>query len=136
MHNSQEVAARIKQLAKEQNVSIGELLSACGLGINTVSKMAKGNDILVHNLAQIADYLGCSVDYLLGRIDSPEATQPSSGIQQDSAISRMPAAGAYGMTSAEKELIRAYRRADSISQAMVLRALSIESPAAEKESGA
>lgn len=72
MYNSQEIAQRIKQVAKQQNVNIGEMLSNCGLGINTVSKIAKGTDILTLNFAKIADYLNCSVDYLLGRTGNPD----------------------------------------------------------------
>ena len=72
MYISQDIANRIKSRAKERNVNIGEMLSACDLGINTVSKMAKGTDILTKNFAKIADYLDCSVDYLLGRTDKPE----------------------------------------------------------------
>ena len=72
MYNSQEIANRIKIRAKAQGKSIGEVLSACGLGINTISKMAKGTDILTQNFAKLADCLDCSVDYLLGRTDNPE----------------------------------------------------------------
>ena len=75
MYNSQEIANRIKERAKQQNVNIGEMLSACELGINTVSKMAKGTDVLTKNFAKIADYLDCSVDYLLGRTDKPEVNR-------------------------------------------------------------
>lgn len=75
MYNSQEIAQRIKQVAKQQNINIGEMLSNCGLGINTVSKIAKGTDILTLNFAKIADYLDCSVDYLLGRTDKPEVNK-------------------------------------------------------------
>ena len=38
-------------------------------GKNTVSKIRQGKDILTLNFAKIADALGCSVDYLLGRTD-------------------------------------------------------------------
>ena len=43
------------------------MLSSCGLGKNTVAKISSGTDILTLNFAKIADYLNCSVDYLLGR---------------------------------------------------------------------
>ncbi|MCI8673098.1 MAG: helix-turn-helix transcriptional regulator [Lachnospiraceae bacterium] len=72
MYNSQNIAKRIKSRAKQQGKPLGEMLSSCELGINTISKMAKGNDILTQNFAKIADYLDCSVDYLLGRTDNPE----------------------------------------------------------------
>lgn len=72
MYNSQKIANRIRSTAKQQGKSLGEVLSNCELGKNTVSKIEKGNDILTLNFAKIADYLDCSVDYLLGRTDSPE----------------------------------------------------------------
>lgn len=52
-----------------------EVLVDCGLGINTVSKISNGTDILTLNFAKIADYLDCSVDYLLGRTDDPTLHQ-------------------------------------------------------------
>ena len=72
MYNSQEIAGRIRARAKQQNMPLGELLSSCGLGVNTVSKISNGTDILTLNFAKIADKLNCSVDYLLGRTDIPE----------------------------------------------------------------
>ena len=53
-----------------------EMLSACNLGINAISEMAKGKAMSSLALAGIADYLDCSVDYLLGRSDAPEKTAP------------------------------------------------------------
>lgn len=69
MYNSQEIAQRIKLHAKNKGISVNQLLLSCGLGKNTVSKMSNGTDILSLNLAKIADYLDCSVDYLLGRTE-------------------------------------------------------------------
>ena len=136
MYNAQTAADSIKKILIDLKITGKQMAIDCDLGVNVLSNIRRGDVKSIETFDKIADYLGCSLDYLIGKTDNPEATLPSPGIQQDSAISRMPAAGSYGMTSAEKELIRAYRRADSISQAMVLRALSIESPAAEKESGA
>jgi len=67
MYNTQEIAKAIKSIAKQQNISINQLLSDCELGKNTIAKMANGTDILTKNFAKIVDYLGCSADYLLGR---------------------------------------------------------------------
>ena len=67
MYNSQKIAERIKKTAQNKGYKLGAVLSECGLGINTVAKISKGNDILTLNFAKIADYLECSVDYLLGR---------------------------------------------------------------------
>ena len=68
MYNSKEIAGRIKFMVKQRGRSLGEVLATCELGINTVSNISKGKDILTLNFARIADCLDCSVDYLLGRI--------------------------------------------------------------------
>ena len=75
MYDSHNIATTIKTIAKEKNIVIKQMLSDCELGINTISQMSKGNDMLSKNLARIADYLDCSVDYLLGRTDNPEVNR-------------------------------------------------------------
>ena len=72
MHDSYKITKCIKNRAKQQGTSQGEMLSECGLGINTISELSKGKQISYANFAKIADYLDCSVDYLLGRTDKPE----------------------------------------------------------------
>lgn len=67
MLNSQNVAEKIKNQAKAQGITVKKLLEDCGLGVNTVGKMAKGTDITSQNLCKIADYLDVSLDYLYGR---------------------------------------------------------------------
>lgn len=49
------------------------MLDELNLGINIVSHLAKGQEMSYLNLAKIADYLDCSVDYLLGRTDKPDS---------------------------------------------------------------
>ncbi len=74
MYNSSNVAERIKSTAKIQNKSVKEVLESVGLGFNTMSNM-KNSMPKADNLARIADYLDCSVDYLLGRTDNPEVNK-------------------------------------------------------------
>lgn len=71
MYSSDNISKRIKEIAKKQNVVIKIMLSECGLGANTMGNMNSGRMPLADNLAKIADYLDCSVDYLLGRTDDP-----------------------------------------------------------------
>ena len=76
MHNSQEVAITIKDFAKSKNVTIGKMLSDCSLSKNTLSSMQSGGYLpRTETLTRIADYLDCSVDYLLGRTDNPEVNR-------------------------------------------------------------
>ena len=72
MYNPAQIADRIKTRTKQQKKTLKSVLSACGLGINTVSNIKNGKEILYLNFARIADELDCSVDYLLGRTDNPE----------------------------------------------------------------
>ena len=72
MYISNNVADRIKSVAKSKNISVKKLLEEVGLGFNTMSNM-KTSMPKADNLAKIADYLDCSVDYLLGRTDNPES---------------------------------------------------------------
>lgn len=74
MYVSNNVAERIKSLAKSKNISVKALLENVGLGFNTMSNM-KNSMPKADNLARIADYLDCSVDYLLGRTDNPEVNK-------------------------------------------------------------
>ncbi len=68
-----DMADRIKKQAKEKNVSVKKLLINTNLGPNTVSKIANGGDLLSQSLVKIADYLDCSVDYLLGRSNNSQS---------------------------------------------------------------
>ena len=73
MHNSQEVATTIKSLAKSKKIAIGKMLSDCDISKKTLSSMQSGGYLpRVENIVRMADYLGCSVDFLLGRTDNPE----------------------------------------------------------------
>lgn len=73
MKNSQEIAITIKKMAKSKKIAIGKMLSDCDLSVNTLSSMQSGGFFpRLEAIAKIADYLDCSVDYLIGRTDVPE----------------------------------------------------------------
>jgi len=75
LYNSLNVAETIKLRSKTQNVTIKDMLIELELGSNTISNMRHGRAIASDSLARIADYLNCSVDYLLGRTDNPEVNK-------------------------------------------------------------
>lgn len=75
MYNSNNVAERIKELARQKGISITALLLDANLGRNTMANF-KTSMPKADNLARIADCLDCSVDYLLGRTDIPEVNRP------------------------------------------------------------
>ncbi len=74
MYNSQELATLIKNTAKSNGVSVSKMLTDCNLSKNTLSSMLSGGYLpRIETLTKIADYLNCSVDYLLGRTEELSA---------------------------------------------------------------
>ena len=72
LYNSPKVANLIKNYAKSKKIALKDMLTELNMGSNTFSHMLHGKSIAFDSLARIADYLDCSVDYLLGRTDDPE----------------------------------------------------------------
>ncbi len=72
MYNAQETKNRIKELCKSQKINMETLLINCDLGVNAIRQINDKKGMSSYSLARIADYLNCSVDYLLGRTDNPE----------------------------------------------------------------
>lgn len=107
MYKSLNIAESIKMRAKQQGIVIKDMLLALGLGSNSMSNLRQGRMIAADSLARIADYLDCSVDYLLGRADSPEVGQPPQTV----------------LTSQEKALLDAFRAADQETQLEMVHAV-------------
>lgn len=108
MHDSQNVANIIKSLLKEKNITVSQMLSDCELNKNALYTMQSSGYLpRVEALIRIADYLDCSVDYLLGRADSPEVGQPPQTV----------------LTSQEKALLDAFRAADQETQLEMVHAV-------------
>ena len=73
MYNTNKTVERIKLVAKQKNLKISDMLNACEINKNALWSMkSRGSWLQANNLAKIADYLDCSVDYLLGRTDDPD----------------------------------------------------------------
>lgn len=75
MYKSPNIAKTIKLRAKEKDISLKTMLSDLSLGSNTMSNMRHDRMIAADSLARIADYLDCSIDYLVGRTDNPEVNR-------------------------------------------------------------
>lgn len=71
MNNPQQIAELIRMQTTLQKISIRQMLKEIGLGVNSLSHLDNGSMPKADNLGKIADYLGVSVDYLLGRTDTP-----------------------------------------------------------------
>lgn len=94
MNNAVEIAERIKYITKNKKIQLGKMLQDCELSKNTLSSMQSGGFFpRIDTICKIADYLDCSVDYLLGRPES-------------------------GTTEEEHQIIEAYRnKSDEIKKA-------------------
>ena len=71
-YNPTAVALRIKAVLKAKKTTQKELFTSLGMAVNTLNNY-KTSMPKADNLAKIADYLDCSVDYLLGRTDDPNS---------------------------------------------------------------
>lgn len=74
MENTQIIAERIKAVSQSRGISVKKVLSDCEVDKNIVNKLASGKDTSTQTIVKIANYLECSADYLLGRIDNPTVT--------------------------------------------------------------
>ena len=71
MTNAQILKSRIKSQCEKQEKSMSAMLSELSLGVNAINQINEKKGMGSFVLSKIADYLNCSVDYLLGRTDEP-----------------------------------------------------------------
>ncbi len=71
LYDSISIADNIKLQAKSQGVQLKDMLTDLDLGRNTLSNLRTGRMIAADSLARIADYLDCSMDFLMGRTVDP-----------------------------------------------------------------
>ena len=71
MYTSTDIAKSIKYMAKEKQISLEALFQAAGVGRNKIASLNSGSMPKADNLARIADQLGVSLDYLMGRTSNP-----------------------------------------------------------------
>lgn len=70
MLDTVEIAKKIKSCAKNKGIRLCDMLKDLGLSVNAISNLSAGSGMSYIDFANIADYLGVSVDMLLG-IDNP-----------------------------------------------------------------
>lgn len=73
MYVSQTTKDRIKAFVKKKGFVISKMLEECGLNTNTLNQISEERGLSSFSLAKIADYLDCSVDYLLCRTENPDS---------------------------------------------------------------
>lgn len=85
------------------------MLADLNMGINTISELSKGKQLSYLSFAKIADYLDCSVDYLLGRAAAPASFYGD------------------GFTPHDKTLVEAYKKQQPALRQAVDKILGIDS---------
>lgn len=83
MTNAQILKDRIKSRCKNQGKEVTTMLENLSLGVNAVNQINEKKGMGAFSLASIADYLECSVDYLLGRTDEPQGKAETTTIEQN-----------------------------------------------------
>ena len=64
---------RFVEYLQTKNITAYKVAKETGISQGLMNEYKNGVKLpTVQNLAKIADYLDCSVDYLLGRTDNPE----------------------------------------------------------------
>ena len=71
---NQYIASRIKLICKDKKKTLSELIEQCNLAKSFIYDTEKRFvSPSCDKISRIADYLDCSVDYLLGRTDNPNS---------------------------------------------------------------
>ena len=70
VYDSDMTADRIKKILIDKKLTVKQMVTACDLGVNALSNIRHGGVKSVDAFLKIADYLDCSIDYLLGRTDN------------------------------------------------------------------
>ena len=70
--DNMQYAQRIKDRCKEKGYTIKEMLEHCEISRNYMYDLKVNRVPLIKSVEKIADYLDCSIDYLIGRTDKPD----------------------------------------------------------------
>lgn len=112
MDNGQ-LATKIKQLCKQKNIMIKNLLDDCSIGRSFIYELSKRGKVpSVEKIELIANYLDVSVDYLLGRTDNPQITTPVDNSNKDISQSLTQESKDIAKTQEEAEILQVYRLLD------------------------
>lgn len=83
MYDLQLIEERIMTIAKSKGLSKNKLLINAKLHKGVFDNMKKGQIPSVDKIHTLADYLDCSVDYLLGRTDEQTSTYHANNINSN-----------------------------------------------------
>ena len=118
MYTTKDIHARTVDLIERRGIAKQSMMKEIGLGQNTLANM-KTSFLKSDSLAYIADYLGCSTDYLLGRTNIEKVAQDS--LDQ--------------LSEDERELVEAFRSVGKAARRRLLVSADNERTLAESEKG-
>lgn len=110
MYDSHKIAEKIRIELKEQGITSKKMLDDLNFGKETILTMEKGSMIKCDRLGMIADYLKCSVDYLLGREKNINIIDNNKIITSE-------------LQPLEQELLNQFRKYSKIEQLEILKKL-------------
>lgn len=127
MYISNDIAERIKGIAKQRQVAVKKVLSDTGLGRNTMSNL-KTSFPQSDSIAKIADYLDCSIDYLFGRTDNPQAHKGGNNVSVGDVSGNSGAIGvgntvtnnAAPLDEQTAEMLNTYKKLSPLNKAKLL----------------
>jgi len=65
--------SNMRKLLDNKEYSVTKLAMSSGISVSTVNSYLNGQKLpSITTLVSIADYLGCNLDYLIGRANNPE----------------------------------------------------------------
>lgn len=141
MYNAQTTKERIKSLCKAKKISMENMLAECSLGVNAIRQINDTKGMASFSLAKIADYLGCSVDYLLGR-DTAPITNTGDVNDNGVVIGQLNGSATIRnrqeqlLNTQEQDLIRIFRTLPSMEQIKLMNyAFSLEQEFKNKRGG-
>jgi transcriptional regulator with XRE-family HTH domain len=91
MQDSQFVVNRIREATSLRGVTPNKAFLKSGAGKDFIANLLKGHQLpTASKFYLLADYLDCSVDYLLGRTDVPDVNRGGGDLRGKEALSSEP----------------------------------------------
>lgn len=75
MEDLQFVISRVQLVLDNKKISANKAFLESGVGKDFIANMRKGMTPSVDKFSDLSDYLGVSIDYLVGRTDAPDVNK-------------------------------------------------------------
>lgn len=121
MTNSQ-LITNIKRICKTQNIPLSEMLEQCNLSKGFIYDVEKRDRTpAVDKVTAIAEYFGVSVDYLLGRTDTPTGySNGISNVQTTANVSQVSCNNNSTLDETTEQVAKAFQNMSLADKAKVI----------------